>query len=284
MSKYNLIKDAVSKFDLEDWKMRRSDPYEKGFDDGYYLALAGAFNLADGYFTAHGNYACYASIQQTAYNKDYLVFAIREPNVEWLKYVMEESVFAPFFISNAEQTIEDKQFYMRTDGPANVTIGAAMVVRMMWEYPEKVAFFNKLLEKGLSKDDAFILCHLFTPYGETISAELPAHSAFNSFMCFRTIGLKNFYKRNIILHRGSLKDGDDYLGVSQMFSEPKYIDWYVWGNNNGEGHNIYLHYKEMVEKSNVLNTELSVNPFSKDKGYKTDLDELIRLVNLDQYK
>lgn len=84
-----------------------------------------------------------------------------KPNaVTYYNWLFNESPMSEVFISkDAEQTIEDGFIILNTESPMNVTIGACIMTRHLWETSELIEKWSDLVEAGVNKDGAFVLAH-----------------------------------------------------------------------------------------------------------------------------
>lgn len=94
----------------------------------------------------------------------YLAFHIKAENLlpeevcrGWLGYICEESPWREGISNTPEDILSSRYVLGNASAPSNVMYGALFCTRMMYERPQFVYMWHKLVEGGVAKDTAFLL-------------------------------------------------------------------------------------------------------------------------------
>lgn len=151
---------------------------------------------------------------------------LEDHELDYIKYIVKQSVFAPCFQTNNAKTIFKRGVILETDMPAQFVYSAATAIRYVSEYPDIITMWSKFREH-IGDDAALVLSHLFKPRHGAPEKYIsnPYWSSGHQWMSspseFGVDEFKRFLERDLtgMNNLPSFSENTNFRGVTRIWKE-----------------------------------------------------------------
>lgn len=151
----------------------------------------------------------------------------KELRDQYYNYLLNESPFAPVFLSKDVDKLESEGIISRLDVQHAYAIAASIGTRHPWEYPKVVQTFNNLVEAGLDKDRAFLSAFCIK-WLDVNTQPVVAYTEGHTCVYVRSMnknGIVNFLNHNMPKKGMTYSQHRTYKGIETIWNQGKAPDY-----------------------------------------------------------
>ncbi len=239
------------------------------------------FQTLDGKLAHSGSQACHGGMGNppiTSSKVEYIISGIQNPSSElkltredkitYLKWLLNDSVYAPAFVTkNAEWCLDNEAIVAYPDIPGNLLVAGLQCTRRLWEFNYVVKAFSAFVKAGVNPELAFFLGHgaRFRGNDMAFSSQGSDHYPIG-FQQMEEGDLFQFLIKEVPKDRLKKKWSEDvaYQGIIKMFCSNQ--------NYGAPSTSVYGKYLKTFQITEPAKKQVVINPFAKAKITKAEGD------------
>lgn len=187
------------------------------------------------YLLCHGWFKC-STIPQTAYDPVVIASVVQNkcPKIAgkelrdfYYNYLLNESPFAPVFLSKDVNKLESEGIISRLDVQHAYAIAASIGTRHVWEWPWVPKTFNNLVQAGLDKDRAFLSAFCLK-WLDVSTKPVVLFTEGHTCVYVRSMnknGVINFLNHNMPKEGMTYSERRTYRGIELLWNQGKDNEW-----------------------------------------------------------